>query len=165
MKRLLDNPFTYFLVGPFPISFVIPLIVATLTNSYILGGFLIYRWCGAVLVIIGFIPLISSFIRFQSDGDRSPHPFNEAPKLVMTGFYSFVRNPMYVGVMCVIFGVALYSSNYWVIIYQIPVFLFVNAFIARYEEPTLSKEFGSQYAEYCKHVRRWIPRLSRYEPE
>jgi protein-S-isoprenylcysteine O-methyltransferase Ste14 len=35
----------------------------------------------------------------------------------------------------------------------------VDLFVRLYEEPTLRKMFGAQYEEYCRNVRRWIPRL------
>ncbi len=40
----------------------------------------------------------------------------------------------------------------------------VTAFILLYEEPTLRRLFGEDYAEYCRSVRRWIPRLTPFEP-
>jgi protein-S-isoprenylcysteine O-methyltransferase Ste14 len=39
------------------------------------------------------------------------------------------------------------------------VVLGVFLFVVLYEEPTLRKTFGAQYEEYCRNVRRWVPRL------
>jgi len=36
-------------------------------------------------------------------------------------------------------------------------------FVLLYEEPTLRKKFGADYEEYCRHVRRWVPRLRAWE--
>ncbi len=36
-------------------------------------------------------------------------------------------------------------------------------FVLVYEEPKLGKMFGAEYAEYCKNVRRWIPRMHAWK--
>jgi protein-S-isoprenylcysteine O-methyltransferase Ste14 len=39
----------------------------------------------------------------------------------------------------------------------------VVLFVQLYEEPTLRKLFGEEYLEYCRNVRRWIPRFRPWE--
>ncbi len=39
----------------------------------------------------------------------------------------------------------------------------VTTFILLYEEPTLRRRFGADYADYCSNVRRWIPRLTPFD--
>ena len=163
MKKILDNPITYFLIGPFPLAFVIPLLITRIGLNIDFGYYGYLRLFGILPVIIGFIPLINSFFKFKNDGDRSPHPFNEAPKLVITGFYSFVRNPMYVGALLTIFGLFIIFLNYLIFIYGLVLWMFVNTFIIKYEEPKLKKTFGEQYSDYCINVHRWIPRIKRWE--
>jgi protein-S-isoprenylcysteine O-methyltransferase Ste14 len=36
-------------------------------------------------------------------------------------------------------------------------------FVLLYEEPTLRQKFGADYEEYCRNVRRWMPRLRAWE--
>jgi len=107
--------------------------------------------------------LINSFFKFKNDGDRSPHPFNVAPKLVVTGFYSYVRNPMYVGVLLIISGLVIIFLNYLILIYGFILWVFVNTFIIKYEEPKLTEAFGEGFKEYCKNVHRWIPRIKPWK--
>jgi protein-S-isoprenylcysteine O-methyltransferase Ste14 len=38
----------------------------------------------------------------------------------------------------------------------------VALFVKLYEEPTLRKKFGAEYEEYCRNVRRWLPRLQAW---
>ena len=79
----------------------------------------------------------------------------------MVGFYRYVRNPMYLGFFAgwiglwVVFG----RANLAVIAVACAVVLGVFLFVVLYEEPTLRKTFGAQYEEYCRNVRRWVPRL------
>jgi len=41
--------------------------------------------------------------------------------------------------------------------------LAVHLFVVFYEEPTLRGKFGEAYQEYCRHVRRWWPRLEAWD--
>jgi protein-S-isoprenylcysteine O-methyltransferase Ste14 len=82
-------------------------------------------------------------------------------KLVVVGFYRYVRNPMYVGLftgwtgLWIVFGQANSTALTVALIAVAAVALFVRL----YEEPTLRKKFGADYNAYCKNVPRWIPRL------
>ena len=79
----------------------------------------------------------------------------------MVGFYRYVRNPMYVGFIVgwvglwVIFG----RANRIAIAVAVLAVLVVALFVRLYEEPTLRRMFGAEYEEYCRNVRRWVPRL------
>src|SRR5262245_62257088 len=54
------------------------------------------RWVGAALIVLGLLPLLSSFARFAWDGLGTPAPIAPPTNLVVTGFYRRVRNPIYV---------------------------------------------------------------------
>jgi Phospholipid methyltransferase len=97
-----------------------------------------------------------------SDGGRgTPAPVAPPQRLVVAGFYRYVRNPMYVGFavgwigLWIVFG----HANPAAIIVALAVALGVHLFVVFYEEPTLRKKFGDDYIEYCRNVRRWWPRL------
>jgi protein-S-isoprenylcysteine O-methyltransferase Ste14 len=162
MKRVVDNPILYFIVGPLPIALVLPIVLAMALPQYSITYPINIGWVGALFIAIGLLPLVNSFFKFSNDGHRSPHPFNAAPVLVISGFYSYVRNPMYVGVVANIIGIALLFANYIVLLWLVVVFVCINTFIAKYEEPELRKSFGNQYEEYCKNVHRWFPRIYPY---
>ena len=86
-------------------------------------------------------------------------------RLVVVGFYRYVRNPMYVGFFAgwaglwVIFG----RANLTAILLVAAAVLAVALFVLLYEEPTLRRKFGSDYEEYCRNVRRWVPRLRAWQ--
>lgn len=69
---------------------------------------------------------------------------------------------MYIGVLALIAGqcVLFRSESLW--IYLGIVTAGFELFVLFYEEPTLRKKYGASYEEYCRHVRRWIPRLKAY---
>ncbi|MGE5777205.1 MAG: methyltransferase family protein, partial [Chloroflexota bacterium] len=76
-----------------------------------------------------------------------------------TGFYRYVRNPMYVGVLAIVLGHFLWFGTIGLIIYAVFVWLCFHLFITLYEEPTLKKKFGASYEEYLRKVPRWIPKF------
>jgi protein-S-isoprenylcysteine O-methyltransferase Ste14 len=79
--------------------------------------------------------------------------------LELAGFYRYVRNPMYVGILAMIIGHFLWLGYWNLLIYAIVVFLAFHAFVVYYEEPTLKRNFGAAYENYLKEVPRWIPRF------
>jgi protein-S-isoprenylcysteine O-methyltransferase Ste14 len=67
---------------------------------------------------------------------------------------------MYVGVLSVILGQALYYGSLRVARYGCVVLACFYLFVLLYEEPTLRRLFGEQYEDYCREVPRWfLPRL------
>ena len=117
------------------------------------------RLAGILLIGSGLIPLLESIARFALKGLGTPVPVFPTSHLVVTGFYRHVRNPMYVGMLGVILGQALLFGDWRLLAYAAVYWLIVHLSIVRSEEPALRKQFGDEYAAFCKHVPRWIPRL------
>jgi protein-S-isoprenylcysteine O-methyltransferase Ste14 len=122
-------------------------------------GFTPFRWIGGLLIAIGTVVLLESFARFALQGLGTPAPVFPTKRLVVQGFYRFVRNPMYVAIVSLILGQALLLGDMHVLIYAILAWLVAHLFVLIYEEPTLRKSFGAEYETFCSHVPRWIPRL------
>ena len=115
---------------------------------------------GVVLLALGLVPLLESFLRFALEGLGTPAPVAPPQQLVVGGFYRHVRNPMYVGVVTVILGQALVFSDLRLITYAAVVWLGFHLFVLGYEEPTLSHKFGASYDVFRANVPRWLPRLT-----
>ena len=111
------------------------------------------------LWLIGGVILLWSFWNFLQEGRGTPAPIDPPRELVAVGFYRYVRNPMYVGVLAANLGHFLWFGYWSLLIYTIVVFISFHAFVAYYEEPTLKKKFGTAYEEYLRNVPRWIPRF------
>jgi protein-S-isoprenylcysteine O-methyltransferase Ste14 len=111
------------------------------------------------LWIIGGVILLWSFWNFLIEGRGTPAPIDPPKELVAVGFYRYVRNPMYVGVLLILIGHFLWFKHVSLIVYAVVAFLIVHLFVTLYEEPTLKRKFGASYEEYLKKVPRWIPRL------
>jgi protein-S-isoprenylcysteine O-methyltransferase Ste14 len=115
---------------------------------------------GAGLIAAGFLCLLDCFARFALQGLGTPAPVFPTQRLVVTGWYRFLRNPMYAAVLALIFGQALVFANLGVSIYGIFVAAAFYAFVKTYEEPTLRRTFGAEYDAYCAIVPGWLPRLT-----
>jgi protein-S-isoprenylcysteine O-methyltransferase Ste14 len=154
----------FFLIAPGMVGFVVPWWIAGWHMAAPFGGNKLYPAAGIVLVLAGLVPLIESFARFALIGLGTPAPVAPPQHLVVTGFYRYVRNPMYVGVLAIILGNALILGNVAVFAYAALVALGFAAFVMGYEEPTLRRQFGADYERFCRNVPRWIPRLTPWTP-
>ena len=116
----------------------------------------ILGWLALPLWLIGGAILLWSFWNFFEQGHGTPAPIDPPKELVAVGFYRYTRNPMYVGVLSVIIGHFLWFGFWYLLIYSMIVFLAFNTFVTYYEEPTLRRNFGAAYEDYCKRVPRWF---------
>jgi protein-S-isoprenylcysteine O-methyltransferase Ste14 len=119
------------------------------------------RWGGAILIAGGLVVVVEAFARFAWEGVGTPAPAAPTRNLVVTGFYRFVRNPMYVAVGALIFGQAVLFASWGVGVYGLIIAAAFHTFVVTYEEPTLRAEHGDAYAAYCAATPRWIPRFRR----
>jgi protein-S-isoprenylcysteine O-methyltransferase Ste14 len=107
------------------------------------AGIAVYLWCAW---------------DFAAFGRGTPLPLDPPKPLVARGLYRFVRNPMYVGVLLVIFGQALWFGSAATLWYALAIALMFHLFVVFYEEPALRRKFGESYAQYRRTVPRWMPK-------
>jgi protein-S-isoprenylcysteine O-methyltransferase Ste14 len=150
----------FLLLTPGTVAGLVPWWISRWHMQVPFWGFTPFRFIGALLIAAGIPVLFESFGRFALQGIGTPAPIFPTQHLVVKGFYRYVRNPMYVGVVSVILGQALLLGNIRVLAYAIFVWLAMHLFVLIYEEPTLRKSFGAEYETFCAHVPRWIPRLN-----
>jgi len=125
------------------------------------AGRSVWRWIAVVPSVLGFAVAFRCVWDFGRTGHGTPAPIAPPRKLVVVGFYPYVRNPMYLGFITgwvglwVVFG----HANRAALIVATSIVLIVVSFVLLYEEPTLRRMFGDEYEEYCRNVSRWLPRL------
>jgi len=124
-----------------------------------------WRWMAAIPSVLGFAVALRCIWDFGWTGRGTPAPVAPPRRLVVVGFYRYVRNPMYVGFaagwvgLWVVFG----HPNPVAIACVAAVALGVHLFVVFYEEPTLRRKFGAEYQEYCRNVHRWWPRMRGWD--
>jgi methyltransferase (TIGR00027 family) len=118
------------------------------------------RVVGAGLVLAGLLLLVECFVRFVVHGHGTPAPVAPPTRLVVSGLYRYVRNPMYVAVVVVVVGQAAWFGSSALLVYAVVLWGLFHLRVVVYEEPTLLREFGASFEEYRRGVGRWRPRLT-----
>jgi protein-S-isoprenylcysteine O-methyltransferase Ste14 len=108
--------------------------------------------------LAGSAVILLCFWEFAFRGGGTPMPADPPRELVVTGFYRYVRNPIYIGVILIFLGHFLWFGYWALLLYTVLSLIAVHLFILWYEEPTLTSRFGASYEEYLRRVPRWIPR-------
>ena len=116
-------------------------------------------WPAVIVIAAGVALYLWCLWNFATVGRGTPGPWDPPRRFVATGAYRYVRNPMYISAALVIGGETLLFVSVPLLIYLVGFFLVVHAFVIGYEEPTLARLFGDDYAAYRRAVPRWIPRL------
>lgn len=117
---------------------------------------------GWILLAAGAAVLIASFARFVTEGLGTPAPIAPTEHLVTGGLYRYIRNPIYVAVVACILGQALLLSRPLLFAYAAVVAVAFSAFVIGYEQPTLTRRYGTEYQAYRQAVPAWIPRPRRH---
>jgi protein-S-isoprenylcysteine O-methyltransferase Ste14 len=148
MKRRISLNGVVLLLGVWAIV-LFPLKIIRLTD----------KWWDVYLEVFGIsCILLGQLVRVSARGYKSQFSGN-SHFLVVSGPYSLVRNPMYLGILLIGLGVVLTLLYPWAIAVFILGFLIRYAYLFSKEEKELLKRFGKQYSSYMKQVPRIIPRL------
>jgi protein-S-isoprenylcysteine O-methyltransferase Ste14 len=113
----------------------------------IAAGVALYLWC---------------VWNFAAVGRGTPGPWDAPTRVVATGPYRWVRNPIYLAALLIVLGEAWLFRSPPLLAYAGAVAVFFHLFVTGYEEPTLRRRFGGTYLEYRRTVPRWIPRRPRH---
>ncbi len=114
-----------------------------------------WRWLGVLLMALALTVVLVVSQMFKRRG-TTIRPGQKSSTLVTEGPFRFSRNPIYLGMVIFLAGLAIYlgSITPWVLV---PVFgLTIQTVFIRMEEGMLEEEFGQAYREYRRRVRRWI---------
>lgn len=120
------------------------------------GGPLL-EWLAYPFLIAGVLvdgTALLGFIRAKTT--VNPMKPEKASQLVVSGMYRFSRNPMYLGMLLLLTGWALYLGNVAAFA-LLPVFVgLITVLQIQPEERALQALFGEQYRQYCRQVGRWL---------
>jgi protein-S-isoprenylcysteine O-methyltransferase Ste14 len=111
---------------------------------------------GAAIFFAGGVPPIWAFSRFRRAGTELDPASETNRALVTTGPYRLTRNPMYLGVVIIALGLAIWTG--WQPMLAAPVLSFLTANFVHipFEEAKLRRQFGAAYDAYTARVRRWV---------
>jgi len=111
---------------------------------------------GLCFAVAGYFGL-GGIIEFRK-AKTSVHPveINKATVVVATGVYRLTRNPMYFGLLLLLFGFGYWQQDLLSLMICFCFIFYMNQFQIIPEEKHLTLKFGNDYTEYKKRVRRWI---------
>jgi len=109
----------------------------------------------ATLILAGVVALGRCVWDFFASGHGTLAPIDPPRYLVVQGLYRFTRNPMYNGVLAILFGEAWIFESSALLKYALLVFILFHLFVRFHEEPSLESRFGESYRRYRKAVPRW----------
>lgn len=155
------------LVLPFTVVFLVPRWLidtygaatewANLTYS-IIGGIV-----GAAFLLAGFVLFVWCLYLFAARGKGTLAPWDPPRRLVVTGPYRYMRNPMITGVLVIVAGQAFVHGSLTLAVW-FGGFLLLNQFYFMVmEEPMLENRFGEDYRRYKSTVHRWLPRFTPWD--
>jgi protein-S-isoprenylcysteine O-methyltransferase Ste14 len=121
-----------------------------------------YDYAGRFIVAV-FVAAFGIFIEAISVGafikartTVNPINLSKSSELVTDGLYKFTRNPMYLGMLCLLLGWVLFLGNLVSLLGVFGFAMVMNAIQIKPEEAALEKIFGEDYRVYKTRVRRWI---------
>lgn len=144
-------------VVPGTVTLLIPYLIVTRWSPARIGTWTIVQVVSLFPMLIGAVILLYCIVNFAVVGRGSLAPLDAPRRLVVTGPYRYVKNPMYVGVLAILLGEALYFESLALAGYAAGWFAVINLVVIVYEEPGLRARFGEPYERYARAVRRWLP--------
>ena len=140
--------FALFAVAMFGLSWAAPATAFSLPGSRAAATLLALSGLGIALAGV------AAFRRHKTT--VNPLVPSDASSVVASGVYRHSRNPMYLGILLLLAGWALFLSNTAAAL-LLPAFVaYMNRFQIAPEERILSAKFGAPYASYRRQVRRWF---------
>ena len=156
--RTLLTPIGVIIFGVFTTLFVLAAIFVDriLQFPHILPEYSIIPLSVPVMTVGVALTAWSAFHFLKVKG--TPVPFNPPPKLVKTGPYRYIRNPMLTGVFLLLIGLGLFINSFSLVVFFTPLFVLINVWeLKRIEEPELIRRLGDEYIKYRRETPMFLP--------
>jgi len=118
-----------------------------------------YNFIGIVLIPIGLLLIIwanYSLLHIGKISLRNREPMQRPSNLILVGPYRFTRNPIYLGALLMLLGLVIVWSSVFTAFLMILVYIIFRYIFIKREEVILEEEFGDEYRDFKKRVRRWL---------
>lgn len=112
-------------------------------------------WAGFALMMAGVMVLIVSLGLFRAHGEN-PEPWTPSQAIIARGPYRHSRNPMYLAMVFIHIGYAVWDASMGVLMFVPLAFIAIDRAVIAREEHYLRERFGAAYDDYCHRVRRWL---------
>ena len=124
-----------------------------------LGQWMSAQWnrLGGLVAAVGIAIAVAAFARFRQIGTTAnPVDPSKASRLVTDGVFRVSRNPMYLGLLLLLIGWAVWLGSVSPLVVP-PLFVFAITVVQIIpEERALNRNFGEEYVSYRRSVARWV---------
>ena len=124
-------------------------------RNQIFDNSIIFRFLGIILTIAAILLFVKS-VRIFNLRKEKIHPRSISTQIFKDGPFQFSRNPIYLAMFVLLIGVGLTLNSLWFLYSGLVVAIMIHYGVIIPEENYLEKEFGKDYLEYKKTVRRWL---------
>jgi protein-S-isoprenylcysteine O-methyltransferase Ste14 len=114
-----------------------------------------FPWLGVSLGAAGLCIMLWAWWLFRKKA-LAICPTAATASIVTYGPYRFSRHPMYLGMVIMMAGIAVYIGTAPFYVAALVYFLVLNFVFCPYEERKLIGAFGGEYTDYTRRVRRWL---------
>lgn len=142
---------------------------------FIVAALHVDHWMGVIDMFQGRLPILLSLPLFSIalfmirwsvhhflKAKGTPVPINPPPRIVKSGPYAYVRNPMLTGVFALLFGIGVLLESVSLLFIFTPLFILINVWeLKAIEEPELLKRLGREYAEYRETTPMFFPKIQK----
>ena len=114
-----------------------------------------YNYLGIVIILVGLLIDVRAWVLFRKR-KTTLNPYKRPLKLVNDGLFKISRNPMYLGMDLILWGMSILLGSLITFIFPIIFIILIERLFIEFEEKNLEERFGKRYIDYKKKVRRWI---------
>jgi protein-S-isoprenylcysteine O-methyltransferase Ste14 len=146
-------------VPPPALAFAIAALMWLVSRAAPAFGFVLiaHNFFAILLVAAGFLTSISGVATFRRAKTAvNPTKPQSASSMVTWGVYAITRNPMYLGLLIILTGWAIFLSNALAFLFFPAYMVYMDLFQIAPEERALTSLFGQEYVAYQARVRRWV---------
>jgi len=125
-------------------------------------------WLLSIVAQLLAVPAILGLSAVQELAERgrgTPVPFDPPRRIVLSGAYAYVRNPMQLAVVVALAGWGALLGSPWVLAGALVALIYSAGIASWDEDEDLRLRFGRRWSRYRRHVRAWIPRLRPWHVE
>jgi protein-S-isoprenylcysteine O-methyltransferase Ste14 len=113
------------------------------------------QFIGLLFVAVG-AGLSSSAAAIFQARETTRKPWGEPTAFVAQPPFTWTRNPMYLGLATILFGLAIFFGSIVMLLAPAVFFAVIDRMVIPREEETMERLFGQEYRDYTYRVRRWV---------
>ena len=145
-------------VAPAPILYGFALVVGLVIEyawPTVVPMKVVSLWLGSLMIAMS-IPIVISAVLALRRGRTAFDARRPTTTIVSDGAFQYSRNPTYLSLTLLYFGASLLIDSLWVLVMLVPAVALIQWGVIFREERYLEQEFGEEYRNYARRVRRWI---------